>query len=82
MGHRIRPLFFIAVIPGAVSVALVFLVRERTPTRAERKRARERRRMSARSAERLPRRYWELLLVLGAFNLANFSDSLLILRTS
>jgi len=80
LGHKIRPLFFIAVIPGAVSVALVFLVRERTPTRAERARARESRQMSAASAARLPRRYWELLVVLGAFNLANFSDSLLILR--
>jgi len=28
LGHRIRPLFFIAVIPGAVSVVLVRLVRE------------------------------------------------------
>ncbi len=80
LGHKIRPLFFIAVIPGAISVGLVFLVRERTPTRAERACARERRRMSAASAERLPRRYWELLLVLGTFNLMNFSDSLLILR--
>lgn len=80
LGHKIRPLFFLAVIPGAISVGLVFMVRERTPSRAERARARERRRMSAASAERLSRRYWELLLVLGAFNLVNFSDSLLILR--
>jgi MFS family permease len=80
LGHKIRPLFFIAVIPGAISVALVFLVRERSPTRAERARARERQRISAASAEQLPRRYWDLLLVLGAFSLMNFSDSLLILR--
>ena len=30
LGHKIRPLFLIAVIPGAISVALVFLVRERS----------------------------------------------------
>ncbi len=82
-GHKIRPLFFIAVIPGAISVALVFLVRERQQTAHEQsanRAAGQHERMTAPSVRLLPRRYWELLVVLGFFNLMNFSDSLLILR--
>jgi MFS family permease len=81
--HRIRPLFFFAVIPGAISVGLVFLVRERprnVDVRGQHSQTGKRQRSSAASMRLLPRRYRELLLVLGAFNLANFSDSLLILR--
>jgi MFS family permease len=83
IGHQIRPLFFIAVIPGAISVALVMLVRERTREPAAQDRsgpAAQARRASTESLRLLPRRYWVLLAVLGAFNLANFSDSLLILK--
>ena len=80
LGHRIRPLFFIAVIPGAISVGLVFLVREQPRQGSARRSARERPQGSSASIGALPRRYWELLLVLGLFNLVNFSDSLLILR--
>ena len=78
--HQIRPLFFFAVIPGAISVGLVFLVREQPPAPAERRNADAVTARRSASPGMLPRRYWELLLVLGLFNLVNFSDSLLILR--
>ena len=82
LDHRIRPLFFIAFIPGAVSVALVALVRETPkPGPAQHDVAAADRQPPARASfALLPTRYWKLLGVLGLFNLANFSDSLLILR--
>jgi len=82
LGHRIRPLFFIAFIPGAVSVVLVRLVREPTasPGRPKRDRARGQRRVGGTSVKLLPARYWQILAVLALFNLVNFSDSLMLLR--
>ena len=83
LGHRIRPLFFVAIIPGVISVALVALVREQPRKPATRERhgeAPERRRTATASLRLIPARYWRLLSVLAIFNLANFSDSLLILR--
>ncbi len=77
--HHLRPLFFVAAVPAAVSVALIALVREHprsaraaTPTtQAQQPHAR---------VERLPRRYWHVVIILAVFGLANFSDALLILR--
>ncbi|MDX2679979.1 MFS transporter [Streptomyces sp. NY05-11A] len=78
LDHRLRPLFWVAVLPAVASVALVAAVRDprsrrragdgtpavdnRTPWRA------------------LPRRYWRVLTVLLVFNLVNFPDALLLLR--
>ena len=82
LGHQIRPLFFIAVIPGAVSVALVRLVREpkTSPGPPKRDRALGQRRIGAASVKLLPARYWQIMAVLALFNLVNFSDSLMLLR--
>jgi MFS family permease len=74
LDHRLRPLFFIATGPALVSVALVWLVRERpAPAPAA---ARER----PGPAAALPPAYWRLVGVLAVFALANFSDAFLILR--
>ena len=72
LDHRLRPLFFFAAIPAAVSVALIAFVHEQ-PAPAPRSRH-----PAARIA--LPRRFWQLVLTLAVFGLANFSDALLILR--
>jgi MFS family permease len=74
LGHRLRPLFFIAFVPAAVSVGLIFLVHERRVVPMPM----ERRRPGGSAA--LPRRYWHLLTLLTLFGLVNFSDALLILR--
>ena len=87
--HQLRPLFFVAFIPAAISVALIAFVHERP--HAERTArggatapagaARSGTPAPAPSAPRdLPRRYWRVVIVLSVFGLANFSDALLILR--
>lgn len=73
--HRIRPLFFVAFVPAAVSVSLVALVHEPAhPRTAPRPHARRR------DLTLLPRRFWRVLALLVAFGLVNFSDALLLLR--
>jgi MFS family permease len=74
--HRLRPLFFVATVPAAISVGFVGRVREHAPTRDQRRRARE----TQPPVRALPRRYWRVVIVLGIFGLANFSDALLIVR--
>jgi MFS family permease len=74
--HRLRPLFFVAAVPAAISVAFVGRVREHAPGPDERRRARE----AQPPVRALPRRYWRVVIVLAIFGLANFSDALLILR--
>jgi MFS family permease len=77
LDHRLRPLFFVAAGPAAISVALVALVRERPrPARA----AGARTGGPQVGAQQLPRRYWRVIIFLSVFGLANFSDALLILR--
>ncbi len=73
--HRLRPLFFLAAVPAAVSVALIALVREHPPRPTE-----QARRDHHAPADALPRRYWRVVIPLALFGLANFSDALLILR--
>jgi MFS family permease len=72
LGHRLRPLLWIAVIPAVGSVALVFLIRER-PAHLDRPR-------QAWSTAELPRRYWRLMAFVGVFALVNFPDTLILLR--
>jgi MFS family permease len=72
LDHRLRPLFFVAFVPAAASVALIGLVREHgaPPDRGS----------TPQPRGPLPRRYWRVVLFLTLFGLANFSDALLILR--
>jgi MFS family permease len=72
LDHRLRPLFFVAFVPAAASVALIGLVREHAPP-PDRGTARQLR-------GPLPRRYWRVVVFLTVFGLANFSDAFLILR--
>jgi MFS family permease len=74
LDHQIAPLLWVAVVPAILSVALVFLVRERRVVPRI-----ERRAVFARVGE-LPRRYWRVTAVLVAFGVVNFPDALLLLR--
>lgn len=87
--HQLRPLFFVAAVPAAVSVALIALVRDRPrERRAQPEPAHDDRPQreaggagsGAREPVRLPSRYWAAVVPLAIFSLANFSDALLILR--
>lgn len=75
LDHRIAPLLWVAVVPAVLSVALIFLVRERAATPARR----ERPPMLSRVRD-LPRRYWRVTALLVAFGVVNFPDALLLLR--
>ena len=75
LDHRLRPLFWVAVIPAIASVALVAAVRD------PRAGGRTSRSAATRTPWRsLPRPYWRVLAVLLVFNLVNFPDALLLLR--
>jgi MFS family permease len=80
IGQRLRPLFFIAFIPAAISVGLIFLVRERRHPSPEPEETQGR--GPGLHLARLPRRYWMVVSLLGAFALVNFSDTLLLLRAT
>lgn len=75
LDHELRPLFFFAFVPAALSVALICLVREHEPAvrpaRGE---------STVRAAARLPGAYWRTIALLAAFGLVNFADAFLILR--
>ena len=74
LGQRMRPLFFIAFIPAAISVGLIVFVRERPRTHQERATA-----IAARDGP-LPRPYRRVVAFLTIFGLVNFTDALLLLR--
>jgi MFS family permease len=74
IGQKMRPLFFIAFIPAAISVGLVVFVRERPRTHHERATA-----IAARGGP-LPRPYRRVVAFLTIFGLVNFTDALLLLR--
>ncbi len=79
LGHQIRPLLVIAVIPAVLSVALVRLVREpRTPAAAPASAVRAPRA----AGQRLPAQLRGLIAALALFSLVNFPDALLLLRAS
>jgi MFS family permease len=71
--HQIAPVLYLAVIPAALSVLLVFLARERVPIRKASQ-------LVFVGFRRLPGRYWRVVAVLVVFSLANFPDALLLLR--
>jgi len=71
--HHLRPLFFLAALPAAISVVLIAFVREHPPAATLPTPSRP-------AAAALPRAYWRLVITLAIFGLANFSDALLILR--
>ena len=75
LDHQIAPLLWVAIVPAVLSVALVFLVRERP-----RLLPRERRRAIFARVGELPRRYWRVTVLLVAFGVVNFPDALLLLR--
>ena len=75
LDHQIAPLLWVAVVPAVLSVALVFLVRERRRAFAPAPRAA----LFSRIGE-LPHRFWRVTTVLVAFGVVNFPDALLLLR--
>jgi len=76
VGEKIRPVLLIAVIPAAISVALVALVRERSGGSQ----------VSASTNQlimfrgRLPDSFWKVMIPLGVFALVNSTDALLLQR--
>jgi MFS family permease len=90
LDHRIRPLLWIAVVPGVLSVLLVFLLREprveqlggRVSTGSTTARSSTTAGTSTTEAESptLTPDFWRVVGVLGLFSLVNFPDALLLLR--
>src|SRR3954451_4243213 len=80
LDHRLRPLFFVAAVPAAISVALIGLVREHPPAPAELAKARREPLIPPRGT--LPRPYWRVVAPVALFGLVNFSDAFIILRAS
>lgn len=73
LGHQLRPLLVVAVVPAVLSVLLVAAVRDPGA-------ARSRSKVSVASPVGLSADLRRLLLVLGLFSLVNFPDALLLLR--
>lgn len=72
VGEQFRPLLWIAVVPAVISVVLVFAIREKPHRGLHVRRPWE--------IRGLPRRYWRLLSIMALFAIANFPDTLLLLR--
>jgi MFS family permease len=79
LDHDLRALFFFAGIPAALSVGLIWFVREnrRPPVPAAAKPD-----ILAGPPGQLPRRYWRVVAFLAVFGLVNFTDALVILRAN
>jgi MFS family permease len=78
LGGRIRPALVIAIVPAAISVALVGLVRERpltTPTSLSETAPRS-------TGQKLPPRFWHALAPLVVFAFVNSTDALLLQRAA
>jgi MFS family permease len=71
--HQIAPVLYLAVIPGVLSVVLVFWARERVRSATSRPSV-------FAGVRRLPGRYWRIVAALVTFTLVNFPDALLLLR--
>ncbi|HEU4618010.1 MAG TPA: MFS transporter [Gammaproteobacteria bacterium] len=77
-GGSFRTVFWIAVVPAVVSVAvLLALVEEREPARSA-----DGRYSFARAVRALGGRYWWLVVVAALFTLARFSEAFLVLKAS
>lgn len=74
-----RTLFALTLIPGAVSVALIFLVPESRP-RSETQRSRESAGVVNAPPESLPRQLTAFFIVLTVFTLGNSTDAFLLLK--
>ncbi len=75
LDQQIAPLLYIAIIPAALSVLLILLVREKP-----RRLSRADRQPILGGMRELPRRYWRVTAVVVGFGLVNFPDALLLLR--
>jgi len=83
LDHQIAPLLWIAVIPAVLSVALVFLSRERRRVADVRSKSGSATVVRSGIFSRvrdLPRGYWRITALLVAFGVVNFPDALLLLR--
>jgi MFS family permease len=86
---RMRSLFYLAIIPGLLAVAMVFFVHESsTPatkesatTESATKKSATKVSRNSRGLHRYPRAYWKFLLVIATFGIGNSSNSFLILHT-
>ena len=76
LGHRLKPVLLLAVVPAVLSVLLVAAVHEATPP-ARRDRSRPAWTAGVRT---LPSGYWRALLPLMVFAAVNFPDALVLLR--
>jgi MFS family permease len=70
----IRPVFYLAVVPGLIAFCLVLFVHEPPTAAAERAKVDIR-------LHHFPAAYWKFLLVVALFGLGNSSNAFLILRT-
>jgi MFS family permease len=70
----IRPIFYLAVIPGLLAFFMVLLVREQPAAAAAKSKI-------DLSLRRFPKLYWRYLLATALFGLGNSSNAFLILRT-
>ena len=85
LGHQIRPLLIIAVIPAVLSVLLIRAVHDDTrptPNHPTRSRSPRTGRAPIARPTALPPRLRSLIATLGVFGLVNFPDALLLLRAS
>jgi MFS family permease len=72
--ENLRPIFFLAFIPGLLATLMILFVRERpVATTAKAK--------LDLNLRRFPARYWKYLAVMGLFGIGNSSNAFLILRT-
>jgi MFS family permease len=74
----IRPIFYIALVPGVASFILILMVKDRTKTIA----VEEPIKSSMPSLHQLPAGYWRYLISIGVFGLGNSTNAFLILRAN
>lgn len=79
LSHDLRALFFFAAIPAAMSVALIWFIREERPAPTPPQASAD---VLAGTPEALPRHYWRVVGFLALFGLMNFTDALVILRAN
>jgi MFS family permease len=80
LGHRLRPLFFAAFVPAALSVALIAFVREPARTESSGGKAGQAPDVTKAASVPLPVGFKRVVVFLTVFGVVNFSDTFLILR--